>query len=84
MKRTQCSAAWSKGENREASMGKSACASPLKCLYLEHEGFVPRGLQRKKREATSCGISADWEAEARPTLLRKYRRLFVEPKGREV
>lgn len=31
-------------------MGKSACASSLKCLYLEHEGFVPRGLERQKQK----------------------------------
>lgn len=56
-------------------MGKSACASSLKNLYLEHEGLVPRGQERQKQEATSCGISADWEAEARPSLLCKYCRL---------
>lgn len=82
MRRTQCSAAWSKGENREASIGKSACAFSLKCLHLEHEGFVPRGLERQKWEATSCGISADWEAKSRPTLLCKYCRMGSQKEER--
>lgn len=68
---------------REAGVGKSARASSLKWLYLEYEGLVPRGLERKNRKATSCGISADWEAGARPAPVLKYCNLFGEPKGRE-
>lgn len=68
---------------RETGVGKSACVSSLKWLYLEYEGLVPRGLERKNREATSCGISADWKAGARPALGLKYCNLFGEPKGRE-
>lgn len=69
---------------REARVGKSARASSLKWLYLEYEGLVPRGLERKNREATSCGISADWEAGARCALVLKYCNLFGEPKGRDL
>lgn len=42
--------------------------------------FCLGGLERKSREATSCGISADWEAGARPALVLKYCSLFGGPK----
>lgn len=50
-------------------VGKSACAFSLKWLYLEYESLISGGLERKSREATSHGISADWEAGARPVLV---------------
>lgn len=76
---------WSKGEHSSHLLGEQRCGEICLCLLSEVVVFGTLesclgGPERKSREATSYGISANWEAGARPAPVLKYCSLFGGPK----
>ena len=81
----QCFTLWSEWEHSSHLLGEQRWREIRLGLHSEvivlgTLEFCLGGLERKSREATSCGISADWEAGARPALVLKYCSLFGGPK----